>query len=83
MRKNLRFVGMDVHKDSISVAVAESQYVASSKRRFQSALSLIEPCRLPLDAKCTTAAISSAPASEPAVSDSCFRAAAPGIVDKA
>jgi hypothetical protein len=24
MRKNLRFVGLDVHKDSISVAVAES-----------------------------------------------------------
>ena len=24
MRKNLRFVGLDVHKDSISVAVAEN-----------------------------------------------------------
>ena len=24
MKKNLRFVGLDVHKDSISVAVAES-----------------------------------------------------------
>ncbi len=24
MRKNLRFVGLDVHQDSISVAVAES-----------------------------------------------------------
>ena len=24
MRKNLRFVGLDVHKDTISIAVAES-----------------------------------------------------------
>ena len=36
MRKNLRFVGLDVHKDSISVAVAENgRSLRSYWRRFQ------------------------------------------------
>ena len=37
----------------------------------------IEPGRLDADSKCTTAPIGSAPAAEPAPSDSCFRGAAP------